>query len=67
MRKLYDSLGDPFTPEAEAGMLAWLSENPQHKLGRHSYTLEQYGLNEGDVRPLFSRYYARFPEGSVRG
>jgi Sulfotransferase family len=67
MRRLYVALGDPFTAEAEAGMRAWLHENPQHRLGKHSYTLAQYGLTEAGVRPLFAHYYARFPEGSVRG
>src|SRR5215475_1090488 len=28
MRKLYRSLGDEFTPAAEAGMRAWLDDNP---------------------------------------
>jgi hypothetical protein len=67
MRRLYTKLGDPFTAEAEAGMRAWLADNPQHKHGRHDYSLDQYGLTEGGARALFGRYYTRFPEGAVHG
>lgn len=66
MCRLYEKLGDEFTPDTEAAMAAWLADNPQHKHGKHSYTLEQYGLSEASVRPLFDRYHARFPEGTVR-
>jgi hypothetical protein len=66
MRSLYEKLGDTFTAEAEAGMRRWLAENPQHKLGRHEYALEQYGVTEARARSLFQAYYARFPEGAVR-
>ena len=45
MRTLYAALGDEFTPEAEAGMRAWLADNPQGKFGRHEYKLAEYGLN----------------------
>jgi hypothetical protein len=66
MKRLYAKIGDVFTPQAEAGMRAWLADNPQHRQGKHSYTLAQYGLTEAQVRPLFERYYGRFPEGTVR-
>lgn len=66
MRRLYAQLGDPFTPEAEAGMRRWLDENPQGKFGRHAYSLDQFGLTIGDLAPLFEDYldaYAVEPEG----
>ena len=56
MRRLYAQLGDPFTPEAEAGMRCWLDENPQGKFGRHAYSLDQFGLTIGDLTPLFEGY-----------
>ena len=39
MRALYQSLGDEFTAQAEAGMRAWLADNPQDKFGRAQYKL----------------------------
>ncbi|MBS3961910.1 MAG: sulfotransferase [Sandarakinorhabdus sp.] len=56
MRSLYAGLGDDFTPEAEAGMRAWLADNPQEKFGRHEYRLEQYGLSVAALEPVFADY-----------
>jgi hypothetical protein len=66
MRSLYRALGDEFTPAAEAGMRAWLADNPQDKFGRHEYRLEAYGLTPRKVRSMFERYLSRYqvePEG----
>jgi hypothetical protein len=60
MRKLYRALGDEFTAEAEAGMRAWLSDNPQDKFGRHEYRLTQYGLSLEKLEPMFERYLSRY-------
>ncbi len=66
MRQLYAALGDEYTPEAEAGMRAWLADNPQGKFGRHTYKLDAYGLTPEGLRPRFERYLSRYdvePEG----
>jgi hypothetical protein len=60
MRKLYKSLGDEFTPEAEAAMAKWLADNPQDKFGKHEYKLAQYGLSLEKLTPLFERYLSRY-------
>ncbi len=60
MRRLYASLGDEFTQEAEAGMRAWLADNPQDKFGKHEYKLAQYGLDQAAVESLFERYLSRY-------
>jgi hypothetical protein len=60
MRRLYDWLGDPFTAEAEAGMRAWLAENPQGRFGQHRYSLEQYGLTVDDLKPMLAPYLEQF-------
>ena len=59
-RAIYDRFGYPFTPEFEQRMRRWLADNPQHKHGGHRYTLEQFGLAEGEIRERFARYAARF-------
>jgi len=61
MRSLYAALGDEFTAEAEAGMRAWLADNPQDKFGKHEYKLAQYGLSQDSAEALFERYLARYP------
>jgi hypothetical protein len=59
-------LGDEFTPQAEASMNAWLTDNPQDKFGKHEYKLAQFGLTADKVRALFERYLSAYqvePEG----
>lgn len=60
MRKLYQALGDDFTPEAEAAMRQWLDDNPQSKFGKHEYKLDQYGLSVEKLAPVFERYLSRY-------
>ncbi len=60
MRALYAWTGDELTPEVEAGMQAWLDENPQHKHGVPSYTLEEYGLTRDELEPVFDEYLSAF-------
>ena len=60
MRQLYAALGDDFTPDAEAGMAAWLADTPHGKFGRHEYKLDQFGLTKGAIAPLFERYLAEY-------
>ncbi|MEO6093565.1 MAG: sulfotransferase [Novosphingobium sp.] len=60
MRKLYATLGDEFTAEAEAGIQGWIDDNPQDKFGRHEYKLAQYGLTKEQLEPLFERYLSRY-------
>jgi hypothetical protein len=66
LRSLYDWAGDELTPAAEAGMRAWLDENPQDRYGTHSYTLAQFGVTVADLEPWFAEYLAEYdiePEG----
>jgi hypothetical protein len=60
MRQVYAWLGDDFTPEAEAGMRAWIAANPQGKFGKHEYNLEKFGLSVGQLDPLFAPYLDRY-------
>jgi Sulfotransferase family len=65
-RKLYAKLGDAFTSEAEAGIQAWVDDNPQDKFGTHEYKLAQFGLSKEALAPHFERYLSRYdvePEG----
>ncbi len=59
-KSVYAQLGDTFTAEAEAGIQAWLDDNPQDKFGRHEYKLAQYGLSVESLTPMFERYLSRY-------
>jgi hypothetical protein len=60
MKRLYAALGDDWTAEAEAGIQAWLDDNPQNKFGKHEYKLAQYGLSKEQLEPMFDRYLSRY-------
>jgi hypothetical protein len=60
MRKLYKSLGDELTPDAESRMRAWLAENPREKFGRHEYKLAEFGLTAEKVHGMFERYLSEY-------
>ncbi|MDE8653491.1 sulfotransferase family protein [Novosphingobium album (ex Liu et al. 2023)] len=60
MKQLYARLGDEWTAEAEAGIQAWVDDNPQNKFGKHEYKLAQYGLTKEGLEPMFERYLSRY-------
>ena len=60
MRKLYAYLGEPFTEATEAAMRTCLAENPKGKFGRHSYTLDQFGVTEDEVRTRYKDYREQY-------
>ena len=60
VRGIYDHFGEALTPEAEAGMVAYMADNPQGKHGKHSYSLEEYGLTREGVQAQFRDYIERF-------
>jgi hypothetical protein len=60
IRKLYERFDEPLTAQAEAAMRAYLADNPQGKHGRHTYSLEDFGLTKELVRAHFRSYRERF-------
>jgi hypothetical protein len=60
MRNLYSHFEEPFTPRAEAAMRAQLNANPQGKHGKHSYSLQEFGLCKTDIRKRYREYCDRF-------
>lgn len=60
VRQVYQALGDDFTPAAEAGIGAWVADNPQGKFGKHEYKLAEFGLSQTTLEPMFDRYLNRY-------
>ena len=60
VRRIYDFLELDLAPETERRMQAWISGNPQHRLGRHGYRLEDFGLDRADLERRFAAYRERF-------
>lgn len=49
VHRIYQSAGLQAPPDLDERIQAWLKENPQHKHGRHTYDLQQYGLTPEQV------------------
>ncbi|MBW8752926.1 MAG: sulfotransferase [Sphingomonadales bacterium] len=60
VRGIYSRFDEPFTPEAETAMHAYLADNQKGKHGKHSYDLAEYGLTAGGVRERFKSYIERY-------
>ncbi len=57
---LYAFLGWDFPGETEARMRRYLEQNPQGRHGRHSYSLERFGVSESELRELLGFYEDHF-------
>jgi hypothetical protein len=58
VRKLYGSLGEELSPEAEERMTSG-GQEPREQ-GGHRYTAEQFGLDADELRARFAFYGERF-------
>ena len=58
VRRLYDWLGEPVTPEFEAGMRRWWTENAENREHNVHPRAAEFGLDLDAVRPLFADYVA---------
>lgn len=61
VKRIYSWLGEGLSPVAEAGMHGWLANNPQNKRGKHSYSLEEWGLSVKELQPYFADYLREHP------
>ena len=61
-RGIYRRAAIPMMAEAEQSMLQWERDNEQGKHGKHSYSLEQFGLSEKKINEAFGEYIHRFVE-----
>ena len=59
VKKIYFHFGLPFSPEMETAVKNWLTNNPQHKYGKHEYTTEQFGLELETIRKK-SAFYTNY-------
>jgi hypothetical protein len=57
--RIYAHFGLEFGDEAEGCMRRFLADNPQGKHGKHSYTLEEFGLDRATERERF-RFYQEY-------
>jgi hypothetical protein len=60
VRRIYERLDIAMTPQAEAGVRAYLAANPRDKHGTHRYDLADFGLRRDEVDSAFAAYRDRF-------
>jgi hypothetical protein len=60
VRRIYAHFDLPFTGEVEARMREFLAANPKDKLGRHQYSLAQFGLDPDEETERYRAYGERF-------
>ena len=60
IKKLGEHFGDPISAEAETAMENYMQNNPKGKHGKHTYSLEDYGLTKEVVRERYRSYCERF-------
>ncbi|MCX2980378.1 sulfotransferase [Halieaceae bacterium IMCC14734] len=56
VRRAYQHFGLQLDAVAEQRMRQFLDDNPADKHGKHSYNLEDIGMNENDIRQQFAFY-----------
>jgi hypothetical protein len=66
VRRLYDWLGEPVTPEFEAGMARWWAEHAEHRELNVHPEPEEFGLDLDEVRRSFSAYTERMHDWTRR-
>ena len=60
VRRIYDVAGQPFTPDAEHAMRAFMRDHPRGKYGRVEYDLADFGIDEEERRRALRFYVERF-------
>lgn len=60
IERLYDWLGETFSPEAKRGMERWRAERPRDAHGLHRYDAADFGVSESGLRDHFRFYSERF-------
>ena len=60
MAQALDVLGIGMTPSFQEAIVAWRTDNPPGKRGRHDYSLEDYGLDADEMGEEFAFYTERF-------
>jgi hypothetical protein len=56
VRRLYDWLGEPVTPEFESGMRTWWTEHSENREKNEHPDPAEFGLDLDRVRPRFAEY-----------
>ncbi|MFC3778008.1 sulfotransferase family protein [Mycolicibacterium holsaticum] len=57
---IYAGCGRELSPAARAAVCAYVDAHPRGRFGAHGYRLEDYGLDQGQIRERFADYVERY-------
>jgi hypothetical protein len=60
IREIYQRRRMNLDAQTEQKMRDWEARHPQHQFGKHTYSLERYGLTKEAIQSAFSDYIKRF-------
>jgi len=60
--RIYDHFQFPMDAQMPDRLRAWMGENRQHKLGKHQYSIKDFGLDEATLKHSFSEYLEEIAE-----
>ena len=60
VKRIYEVADQPFTPEVQAAMDAFVANHPRGRHGRVVYSFDEFGLDPVQLRKVFSAYVDRF-------
>lgn len=60
--RIYDFAGLELTEQARADLAGWNADNAQHKHGRHSYDVTDYGLTDELIAQACDQYRKQFAD-----
>jgi hypothetical protein len=57
---IYQRFGIEWNPDKEAYFRRFHAANPQHKYGKHTYSLAEVGVERAPLEARFGPYYDRY-------
>jgi len=66
VERIYREIGMPMTERARSQIGAYMKTHPREGRPTHSYTLEQFGFTEEEIRRRFQEYRARHIESALQ-
>jgi hypothetical protein len=65
VERIYREIGMPMTERARSQIWAYMKTHPREGRPTHTYTLEQFGFTEQEIRRRFQEYRARHIESAL--
>lgn len=58
--RVLEAAGLPESPEIKAGMVGWIEANRREHRAAHKYSLQDFGLEENDIRAKYGDYISQY-------